>query len=76
MATDAERIAAAAHRFMTDEGLRPLREWWELQLLNAQVPPGPVDPLRLAMRQGDAERLLAIKVHAAAHKSRVEGGKG
>lgn len=66
--TDAERVNEAAHRFLTDDGLRALREWWELQTSNAMTPPGPVDPLRLAMAQGDRERLLAIKVRADAHR--------
>ncbi len=52
-------------------------EWWTLQLLNAVVPQsGQLDPLRLAMAQGDRERLSAIKVRAAAHKRSQAKVKG
>ena len=74
--SDQARVDAACHRFLTDPALEPLVKWWELQLLNSVVPPGPVDPLRLAMRQGDGERLTGIKHNAAAHKRRADAEKG
>ncbi len=66
----------ACHALLTDPELQPLVLWWELGLANALVPPGPVDPLRLAMAQGDRERLLGIRVRAAAHQSSQGNGEG
>ncbi len=58
--TEQEQIARAAHHFLTDPALAPLLGWWRATSLHAVMPPGAVDPLRLAMSQGDRERLLAI----------------
>lgn len=72
--TDEQRVNRAAFRLLTDPDLAPLVQWWELQLSNAAVPAGPVDPLRLAMAQGDRERLLGIKTRAAAYRRAQEKG--
>jgi hypothetical protein len=66
--TPIERIRHAAHRLLTDPELAPLVQHWELSLLNAVLPAGPVDPLRLAMNQGDRERLVNMKALAAEHE--------
>jgi len=71
--TEAERIAAAAHRFLTDPIMAPLLAWWQASSLHGVMPPGPVDPMRLAMAQGDRERLLSVYALANNHK-RKDGG--
>jgi hypothetical protein len=58
--TDLARVRFAAHQFLNDPALAPLLLWWQASSLHGVLPPGPVDPLRLAMAQGDRERLLAI----------------
>lgn len=70
--TPEESINRACHRLLTSAEFAPLLAWWELSLGNAMVPPGPVDPLRLAMSQGDRERLLGIKLRAEAHRKSTE----
>lgn len=64
---DQRDIDAAAFRLMDDPGFKPLLIWWELQLTNGAVGPGPVCPYRLAMAQGDRQRLLAIRLRAGQH---------
>ena len=71
--TNEQAVNRACFRLLEMPELEPLLRWWELQLLNGQVPPGPVDGLRLAMRQGDGERLLAIKLRAEAHRTAMQG---
>jgi hypothetical protein len=66
--SDDERINRACFRLLTDADLAPLVQWWELQLANAMTPPGAVDFGRLAMAQGDRERLTGIKVRAMKHR--------
>lgn len=69
--TDAEKIDEACFRLMMDPALQPLRDWWEAQLRGV-FPAGPIDPLRLAMAQGDRERLLVIMQRAYRHKTTME----
>jgi hypothetical protein len=74
--TDAEKINRACFRLLTMPDMAPLLAWWELQLSNSPVPAGPVDPYRLAMAQGDRERLASIKTRAEAHRLAHDGEKG
>jgi hypothetical protein len=60
-----EELDRACFRLLTQPDLAPLIQWWEHQLMNGAIPPlGQVDPLRLAMAQGDRERLVGIKARA------------
>ena len=70
--TEQERIDAACHRLMSDPAMRPLVQWWEATALRVALPPGPIDPLRLAMAQGDRERLLQIMQRAGRSKAEQE----
>jgi hypothetical protein len=68
----------AAWSFARSDELAPLRAWWRNQLEGARLLPGPVDPLRLAMAQGDRERLSLILVMAEqyeAHLGRQASGR-
>lgn len=65
--SEQERINRACHLLMTVPEMAPLRAWWEASSLRAAMPAGPVDPLRLAMAQGDRERLLAVMARASQH---------
>jgi hypothetical protein len=67
-----ERIDEACHRLLTDPALKPLLAWWEGEALRSKMPAGPVDPMRLAMAQGDRERLLAVMQRASQHVARKE----
>lgn len=67
-----DAINEACHRLLTTPALRPLLDWWEIHLSMAALPPGPIDPLRLVMAQGDRERLQQIKARAAQHKTKAE----
>lgn len=67
-----DEVNRACFRLLTQPDLAPLIGWWELQLLNSAVPLGPIDPLRLAMAQGDRERLLSIKTRAETHRKAQE----
>ncbi len=67
------QVDRAAFRLLTTPEFAPLIQWWELQLTNGLTPAGPVDPLRLAMAQGDRERLLGIKLRADAYRRTKEG---
>lgn len=70
--TEQDKIDHACHVLMTDPELAPLRGWWEAEALRGALPPGPVDPSRLAMAQGDRERLLAVMSRANRHRSKLE----
>jgi hypothetical protein len=70
--TDAEKIQRAALRLLIDPDLQPLVQAWELALLNAAPPSGVVDPLRLAMAEGDRLRLLWVKTQAEARRRAME----
>lgn len=65
-------INRAAFRLLTNPEFAPLIQSWELELSNARTPPGPIDPYRLAMSQGDRERLLSIKLKADAHRQSLQ----
>lgn len=65
--SETARIDRACHRLLTDPGLEPLLLWWQATGTDALMPDGPVDPVRLAMTQGDRERLSRIKQRAARH---------
>ncbi len=67
-----EQLEAAAARLINEAQFRPLMEWWESQVSNATWPPGPVDPMRLAMAQGDRERLRAIRALAYSYNVRAK----
>jgi len=59
-------LNAACAAFMREPALKPLLAWWAGELC-LPVAGGPVDPLRLAMAQGDRERLMAVQMRAAKH---------
>lgn len=69
--TAEERLDEACHRFMSDPALAPLLAWWAGDLCRP-LPSGPVDALRLAMSQGDRERLSTVQFRAAAHVKRIQ----
>lgn len=65
--TQAE-VDRCCHRLVTSEEFRPLLTAWEMPLTTATVPAGPVDPMRLAMAQGDRERLWWLRHRAEIHR--------
>jgi hypothetical protein len=70
-----QAIDRACFVLMTDPEFEGLRLWWQVEAMQTALPPGaPVDPLRLAMAQGDRERLLAIQQRAEAHRRRIKEG--
>jgi len=60
-------INRACHRLLSDLDFEHFLNWWRATSLQAAMPAGPVDPYRLAMKQGDGERLLMVQKRAAAH---------
>lgn len=67
------KLQRAAYRLCSDPEFAALLEWWEAQLNTARVPTQmPVDPLRLAMAQGDRERLALIRLMSKQHRAAQE----
>lgn len=68
-----QAIDRACFVLMSDPEFEGLRLWWQVEAMQTVLAPGaPVDPLRLAMQQGDRERLLAIQQRAEAHRRRIK----
>ena len=70
--TDEQRIQHAAYRLLVDPELRPLVQAWELNITNAPALTSPIDPLHLAGREGDRQRLLWVKLQAEEYRTRME----
>lgn len=70
-----QAIDRACFLLMSEPDFEALRLWWQVEAMHAVLPPGSqVDPMRLAMAQGDRERLLAIQQRAEAHRRRMKEG--
>jgi hypothetical protein len=71
--TEQDRIDQSCYVFMTDPALGVLRDWWAAEVDRVMVGAGPIDPLRLALLQGDRERRLEIMRRAEKHRLRMLG---
>jgi hypothetical protein len=71
--SEADRIDQSCYVFMTDPALGVMRDWWAAEVDRVMVGAGPIDPLRLALLQGDRERRLEIMRRAERHRLRIVG---